>query len=120
MSMSSDSGAEVVSILKGALATLADPAKWTQKTFARTAGGRICAVLSEHAVAWDLIAALCKAAGVDGKAMVDIASPVYEAMVELEKSAGESPLAFNDTHGHADVLTLLRTTLERLEVAHAA
>ncbi len=79
---------------------LSDPAKWTQKDFAKDECGRRVSPLSEHARSWCMVGAIEKLYPDDGVS-------VYEA-VRAVSGYKFGLFRFNDTHTHAEVLELLR------------
>lgn len=111
----------ITATLKGARSLLSDPGSWTKTANARETSGRLCHPLSEHAVCWCLLGAVCRVADDKGP----FALPDRLLVSELKKSAIEqfsgrfhtTLEGFNDhpKTTHDDILKLIDATVARLE-----
>jgi hypothetical protein len=109
-------------VLKGTLELLSDPARWTKDYLARDKDGEPAVANGPEAVCWCLMGGAEKVAFPDAEAEFDHDRGVaYSlALCEVrktiqEKSLGGSIPAFNDEHSHAEVVAVLKETVERVE-----
>lgn len=100
-------------ILKDARALIADEKNWTKDAFARNSSGEKVDPTNEGAVCFCAIGALAKAAGVNPEGELPAENLLVSEMLEWD--ARDSIPDFNDSHPHADVLTLFDRAIARAE-----
>lgn len=106
-----------LSTLTRVRALLATPERWAQSWYAYTADGQRTSSLNPLACRWCLRGAIARVCEAEGAQISQIAA-VTELAATLRVSPDGLPSAevmrFNDVHSHAEVLTLLDQTIERL------
>lgn len=86
---------------------IADPAQWTQHANARDEEGISTNTFSEQATCWCSDGALVKASN-----QPENHSEYQRAGAALKEAAGgQSYVEFNDTHTHAEVMTMFDTAI---------
>lgn len=103
-------------LLKAADKLLATEKQWTHGAFARNAQDRVVDLLSEEAVAWDLMGAVRRAAGIgsDHGSGKPYNTPEYIAAYNLlrEHAKPRDVFVTNDKDGFAGVKRLLKKTID--------
>jgi hypothetical protein len=109
-------------VLKGTLELLSDPARWTKDYLARDKDGEPAVANGPGAVCWCIVGGVSKVAfpAPEDELSDDRCEAYGEAMFEIRKTIQEKGLGgsipdFNDEHPHAEVVAVLKETVERVE-----
>ena len=99
----------VLEVLREARELIAVPERWTQGGLARDAQGKQApGVYNRDAASWCAEGAICKTAGT-----FPVARAAFAAV--RETLAGAELCEFNDSHTHPEVVSLIDSTIARLE-----
>lgn len=99
--------ATISSVLEEASKILSKESRYTQGAFARDKNGKVVDAVSSHAVSWDAIGAIRKAAGVDDETMRK--SKVYIAAAALVYRANKyAAICQCSDMGHEEACKLLK------------
>ena len=103
-------------IIQAARDLLADPARWTQGAYARSAAKRMVTPNSRRAASFCLVGSLVHVTDptVRGPVEFPIDSPYYEAVGLVIDHVTGPITVFTAQHTHAEVLTVLDNTLADL------
>jgi len=111
---------EVKELLVATKALILDPKHWTQRSWARDKGGISTSEADKSAYCFCLSGALNRANIDMIKSGKSKGFPKVRAQALLNqgcrsKSCGENFILFNDTHPHAEVISLLDSVIKTLE-----
>ena len=119
---------EEIAILDGLVSLLTEPENWCREVFQRTEFGTVAGrrwLFFRHVrvvpvrTSFCLVGGLGSTTGHDPNAILDrdVPGPVRRVMDALEEMTGGEVMAFNDSHGHAEVLDLIRRARARFVAA---
>lgn len=101
--------------LKAARDLISDPARWTQREYARDQFGNSAMATDGYATCWCALGAIRKVTGREN----DIYRPAVAQLARhcqvVDIPAGWAVSTHNDTHDHAEVLALFDAAIENLE-----
>lgn len=97
-------------VLRKARALIDKPESWTQGAYARTADGKDLPPKDEQACAWCILGAVHQVADGGG-----VSVDAIETLVKALPTATAHLPNFNDTHTHAEVLSLFDRAIAAAE-----
>jgi hypothetical protein len=105
---------ETVEILRQARELISDPAHWTQGEYARDADGNFAAVYDPAAVCFCSLGAIAKVMNISDPDAVSLFEPAEILDDICFAKCGVKAYGFNDSHTHAEVLSLFDAAIARL------